>query len=182
VETISIKNVILYDNWQHVVGFVELKTEGAETHVRAKHSIGADDLAMVINGQTVAGDTTAAIDLDAEVEVALVQKTGASMETVASGTLGLPLHGAATRVPCLGSSGVKPGQSEAAREAPALDRILAETAKNPIERNGVSALKTRAAKEIDEVLRAVCQIDDNEKGICHSCPYREFFYGETIKA
>jgi len=35
-------------------------------------------------------------------------------------------------------------------------------------------------KEIDEVLRAACQIDDKKRGMCGACPYREFFYGEEI--
>ena len=40
--------------------------------------------------------------------------------------------------------------------------------------------KTRAAREIDDVLRTVCMVDDEGKGVCSACPYREFFFGEDV--
>jgi len=32
-------------------------------------------------------------------------------------------------------------------------------------------------KEIDEILRAVCSVDEKKRGVCASCPYRDYFYG-----
>ena len=37
-----------------------------------------------------------------------------------------------------------------------------------------------AVKELDEALRAICIIDENGKGQCGSCPYREHFFGLAV--
>ena len=41
-----------------------------------------------------------------------------------------------------------------------------------------------AVREVDEVLRAVCAVEDPEKGPCCRCPYRDYFFerkGESKK-
>jgi len=41
--------------------------------------------------------------------------------------------------------------------------------------------KTLAVKELDEAIRAVCvTIDENGKGQCETCPYREHFFGHAM--
>lgn len=43
----------------------------------------------------------------------------------------------------------------------------------------VPARNDEMVKELDEVFRKVCVIDENGKGQCESCPYREHFFGEV---
>jgi len=65
-----------------------------------------------------------------------------------------------------------------------LSAILDETEKQPISRKSAlreRAFQTEAAREIDDLLRNVCSVNDAEHGICDKCPYREYFFGENIK-
>ena len=41
------------------------------------------------------------------------------------------------------------------------------------------ASKDNAVKEIDEILRKVCIIDEG-RGQCETCPYREHFFGLAV--
>ena len=43
-----------------------------------------------------------------------------------------------------------------------------------------SRVNDNAIKEIDEILRKVCVIDENGKGQCEGCPYREYFFGDAV--
>jgi len=165
MSNLQIKNVILYDPYSSVVGFVEFKTFGTSTEIRAKHNIGEDNLILSVNDMTFAmrGDdfvtgTKTAINFDEEIIVVVAKKEGNDITTLASGSLNL------------GKTLAKPAVSP-------LNTIIQETERG-IERT--SEHTTSAAREIDEILRAVCSIDDKGRGVCESCPYREHFFGENV--
>jgi len=185
---ISIKNVILYDHYQHVVGFVELKNIDQETLVKIKHNLDVTDLILSI---TVRAENFAfkmgeknfstsikkQLDIDAEVVVAIMQKAEDDITTLASGIINP-------------AGPFKMGQAKDGRmplaDPPedlqavgALKSILQDTQDTRIDRQNQTAPKTKAAREIDEVLRAVCTINDQGKGMCETCPYRDHFFGES---
>lgn len=168
---VIIKNVILYDTYQNVVGFCELKNVDGQTRVKVKHNLNGVELLTTING-AVAGDTVfPEINLEREVMVCLLQKNGNAVSTYASGII--------NPKPPTANLPSKPF-SKSIAALPPLQAILADTAEKPIKRN--TAVKTAdTIREIDEVLRAVCTIDERKKGACQTCPYRDFFYGEEIQ-
>ena len=179
---IVIKNVILYDQYQHVVGFVELKNNG-QTQIKVKHNLADTDIIMTVtcggeefifnmDKKIFESSFPRMIDIESEIVVTLTHKDGNTVTKYAEGSLGM-------------KSAPKPF-SKSIASLPPLKSILEDTDKKKIEREKPDSKKiektvnTRAAREIDEVLRAICTIDDKGKGICESCPYREYFYGETV--
>ena len=167
-----IKNVILYDPYQNVVGFCELKNLDDRTSVKLKHNLApSPDTIVTINGEAVRGDSIESIDLEDEIMVCIIQKTGNTVATLASGIINpRPIDMPPSPL------------SKTFASLPPLKSILAETSITSIDRGGdhKPCHKTIAAREIDQVLRAVCQIDDNNQGVCKTCPYREFFFGDTV--
>jgi len=180
VTLVNIKNVILYDGYQHVVGFVELKNIANLTEVKVKHSLDVVELILSISadgkshnlkmsGKNFTSSIKQEIDLTDEVTATILQQDGGNVITLASGVIN-------PRCPYDNISPI--AQSGGVPAMGALKSILNDTAKSSIDRQ--VGFRTHAAREIDEVLRAICTVDDKGKGICESCPYREFFYGENV--
>jgi hypothetical protein len=164
-----VKNVILYNPYGTVVGFCELRNQNGATAVTVKHNLNEPDLITTINNEICGTEIRPALDLSAEVMACIVKKTNAILETVASGIIN------PREVPVL--AGVA---SHTAAQS-TLKKIINETRESSIDRqNAVGVDTANPVKEIDEVLRAVCMLDGNGKGLCQLCPYREFFYGEDI--
>jgi hypothetical protein len=146
---ILIRNVILYDRFGNVVGFVEFKKIDGVTHIRAKHNLIVNPK-LTINGKVFKMQDQGSIDLSGEILI--------DLEGLASGELN--------------SQAIRSASGESAEPPGALKSILADTSQGIIR-------PLEPKKEIDQVLRAVCSIDDRGKGICEGCPYREHFYGES---
>ena len=172
---IIVKNVILYDPNGHVSGYVELKTGRGGTQVKVKHNLSDRDLlvSVVVGGEshvltmtdrTGDFDLKDAIDLTREVMICLMRRDGNTVNNLATGVINL---------------------AEKKQKAP-LATIIEETSSTPISREkaavATTGYNTVAAKEVDELLRKVCAVDAEGKGICEKCPYREFFYGENYVA
>jgi hypothetical protein len=172
----------LYDPYGHVVGFVELKNAGS-TFIKVKHNLAAVRLTMKINddkySMTVKDFTAQSptpLDLDAEIKVEITERNGNTTTTLASGIINEEIS-------------QKP-ISRSLSSLPPIAAILSDTEQGitrpaPIfpvpEEEKEEQSQTSAIHEIDEVLRAVCQIDDKGKGVCQSCPYRDFFYGGNVE-
>ena len=94
-----VKNVILYAPDGGVAGFVEIKVEHGKTVFRLKQDIERElYLSLVFDGKTkvlpvtdfaVNFEAVGALDLEQEIFVCLVRKTGEKVETVASGAINL---------------------------------------------------------------------------------------------
>jgi len=198
LDLVEIKNVILYDHYQHVVGFVELKNIDAVTHIKVKHNLQESDVIVSVQngarppfykgGIDVTGGFSVSppADLDDEVVICLVQKNGNTVTTLASGIINPNIvHEKPTLDACLPKGvacdsgvGYSPQPfSKSMANLPSIKSILKDT-ETPIDRTG-AVKKTAAAREIDDILRAVCMVDSKGKGICQTCPYREFFFGEN---
>ena len=178
---IVIKNVILYDPYQHVVGFVELKNMGDTTYIKVRHNLADTKIELAINDYTYnlvarefITELSPPIDLDRQILVSITHTKGNTTTTLASGDINID------RQPF----------SKALSRLPPLQAMLQDTKDTPIDRSGappppiidtLEQINSSAIKEIDEILRLVCTIDDEGKGICEICPYREFFYGENIE-
>ena len=183
---LSIKSVILYDPYQHVVGFVEFKSFGDATEIRTRHNLAERDLAVHITADGAShtipigasGDHTthikAAIDLTREIVAVIMQKHASGVTTLASGSINL---GKATA-----------GGASAATFRSGLGQILKDTERTPVNRGGAvgdvvggpgGVVKSAATREIDEILRAICACESDGKGVCEMCPYRDFFFGES---
>lgn len=157
---LTIKNVILYDPYGAVVGFVELKNIADQTVVRIKHNITDDRVVTTINGQIYNPLVQIHLDLAREINIAITQTNGNTTTVVASGSIN-------TEAP------------PATKVAGALKSILQDTEQG-INRETVEEYRMQATREIDEVLRAICRIDDKGKGMCECCPYRDYFFGENV--
>jgi MoaA/NifB/PqqE/SkfB family radical SAM enzyme len=173
---IIIKNVILYDPYGHVVGFVEFKNANGVTHMKVKHNLSAIRLTMAVNddkyNMTVkdfTAESKVPIDLDSEIRVEITEKNGNTVATLASGVIN--------------EEQAKP-ISRSLNTLPPIAAILNHTEEGIIRPAPIFPVEetsqTSAIREVDEVLRAVCQIDEKGKGMCESCPYREFFFGEQV--
>jgi len=164
---LTIKNVILYDPYASVVGFVELKNYGGgKTKIRVKDNLADADLTLTINGQIYNMTDQGDIDLEKEIRVSITQRNGNTTTTIASGELN-----------------INQPFSKSLATLPPLKAILQDINTQSIDRTSVDKVEGKsnsAVREIDEILRAVCTVDDKGKGICEMCPYREFFFGENI--
>jgi len=217
-----IKNIILYDQWQHVSGFVELRTAHDGTTVKVKHNLvqkelmlsltaGGESHVFALSKRSDSFQLPGTIDLAREVVACVIHKDNEKVNTLASGAINLaggaanhptacgdsPLQGgelvsgsyqeqalgkSRQLSPLLGGVAPQSGDGVVLEVTPPLTAILDDTELLPISRKtSDEKYKTSAAREVDEVLRAVCTIDDQGKGICEICPYREFFFGETVK-
>ena len=164
---------MLYNPASNVVGFVELKNEVDTTAVKIKHSLADPDTMLTLNGEVVGPIIAPALDLDAEIVACIVKREGKELATLASGIINPIImqkrefdNGVTSRV-----------VSKSLSNLPPIKAMLRDTAKTPIERN---IAKSAAAREIDNILRAVCKIDDAGKGMCECCPYRDFFFGDRV--
>ena len=97
---VLIKNIILYDRAGSVAGFVEIRDQEKNTHLRLKHSLTAKDLmlSLVIDGVNkvlkVTGNLTEydlqnKIDLEYEIFACIVQQRESEMVALASGVINL---------------------------------------------------------------------------------------------
>ena len=190
---VNIKNVILYDHYQHVVGFVELKNFDQMTDVHVKHNLDEEELILSVTagganhafrmeGKSFSTAIKQQIDVTEEVVVAIIQRQGEAVVTVASGVINPeePFKLGKAKDGRMPLAEPLQEQIQETQAVGALKSILNETKCSRIDRHASTGYSTNAAREIDEVLRAVCTIGDNGKGLCESCPYREFFYGDNI--
>jgi len=177
---IFIKNVILYDHYQNVVGFVELKNVEGRTRVKIKHNVQTktDNIIATVNNNIVGDEITPPINLEDEIVVCLIQKDNSKVTTLASGIL----NPRATVLPAVGAQMQIEAEPHAlnsiTEQISPLRAILDATENTPIDRTVIA--KPTAKHEIDEILRAVCTIGGDKKGVCVTCPYRDYFFGENI--
>ena len=186
---ISVKNVILYDPYQHVSGFAELKTGRGGTHIKVKHNLSDRDLlvSVIYGGESHVltmtdrvGDfqINPVLDLTREVMVCLMRREGNTVLNLATGVINLSANKSS-----LATIIEETAQTPINRET-AAGIVIARCsrseceAKQPPGKNAPD-FNTTAAREVDELLRKVCSLDAEGKGQCEKCPYREFFYGET---
>ena len=151
------KNIILYDGRGGVSGFAEFKIRSHKADIKVRHNLGPDlmQFSVMANGGAA--------------RVFKIAGTVASFEVFdwidAEKEIFVLLdRGGET----LASGVVNEGRISIivdACEAPEIPRV----ARNDI-------------KELDEILRKVCVIDENGKGQCESCPYREHFFGGALES
>jgi hypothetical protein len=95
-----IKNIILYDPSGAVAGFIEIRPEAGKTHLRLKQNTGQQNLylSLLTDGSTkvfsVTGNTAEfvlgrRINLEHEIFVCLVKRSGSKVTSVASGAVNL---------------------------------------------------------------------------------------------
>ena len=149
----AVKNVILYDEFGSVSGFVEFKIRRDRTDIKVRQNLNEKGLALsvIANGEAVGtfeiNGAQSSFELrrsiDAEKEIFVYLKRGE--ETIASGV-------------------INQGQIDRRIEVSEVIKT------SPVE----------VVKELDEILRKVCIIDENGGGQCESCPYRDYFFGEGL--
>ena len=178
-----IKNIILYDTWQNVSGFVELKNTGGRTQVKLRHSLSEKELVLSLveeggqsymfqaNGTNGIFEIKGAFDLSRELVACLCAREGNKVTTLASGIVN-PRRKDAGLKPDTKFQNVQPSDESIAA-------VIEETAFVPIRREEGSTA-ARVAVEIDELLRKVCTVDDAGRGQCETCPYRDYFYEFTL--
>jgi len=186
-----IKNVILYDIYGHVVGFVEVKNSGTSCRIRVKHNIVEDSLTLDVNGQKLSlpdaifEADVAYIDITKPITITITQEFSGSSIVMASGSVNneeipepeldpqLPLAEQAPLIAVSSLSKLPPIKTLLEDTKHSIDRSVA-----PIEKPGA----IEAVREVNEALRAICKVDEHGNGICNECPYREFFFGAKMDA
>ena len=178
ISQVVIKNVILYDSWQHVCGFVEFKTSAGKTLVKIRHNL-SDSLIMTIAAKqnhtfnvtntSQSFEISGEMDLNSFVKVCLMQRDGQTSTVLANGAINV-LKEVNESVP-----------AEISKSS--LRTVIDETEHLPLSRKTAQSdnqYENRAAREIDELLRQVCSISSDGRGNCDTCPYRDHFFGETL--
>ena len=170
---IIIKNVILYDPYGHVVGFVEFKNAVGGTAVKLRNNLADIHFDLSINEhifnvekRDFITEINPPIQLDNEIRISITQQNGNTTTTLAHGII---------------NENQRPF-SKALSKLPPLKSILQDTCGgiDRTEHSEIQPTATAAVHEIDEVLRAVCRVNDQGKGMCETCPYRGAFYGEVM--
>jgi len=152
---LTTKNIILYDEFGSVSGFAEFKIRSNKTDIKVRHNLGGDtlQLSVIANGGTAKVFRITGASSNFELrERVETEKEIFVLLKKGDGT-------AASGV-------INQGQIDRQIEIPE----VAET--NPVD----------AVQELDEVLRKVCIIDEDGRGQCETCPYREHFFGEILES
>lgn len=166
----TLKNIILYDNIQNVSGFAEFKIRADQTNIKVRHNLECKHellLSMVADGEksyvfTLIGPQTllelkSRINPEREIFICIMKRENTELQTLASGIINQDRKNLKTRAVAA---------KEIRRE---IEQPISISTQRPIE-------QLSSIKEIDDVLRKVCIIDDEGKGQCETCPYRDHFY------
>ena len=181
----SIKNIILYDAFQSVSGFVEFKIRAERTDVKVRHNLCGEDgiLLSVVTGGDVSHVFSLAagqcafelkyrVDPEREIFVCIIKYEGKEIKTLASGILNQDRKNIRKRV------GVA---KEIRGEVEYIDELGTTQEKEKFLQLIEEPIKPVEVNEVDEVLRKVCTIDENGKGQCETCPYRDHFYQFNVE-
>ena len=159
-----VKNIILRDSADNVMGFIELQKRGDITTIKARHNLDGNNIIISVtsNEQTFYSETNdfkinEKIDLTNEIVGLFVQKEENDLQVLASGI-------------------INPSGNSMPKIA-AITREIADEATNA----DTPVHQTTAAREIDDILRRACNFDDDGVSACTDCPYREHFYFDTQK-
>ena len=149
------KNIILYDEFGNVSGFAEFKIRSNKADIKVRHNLGNDvlQLSVVANGEAAK----------------LFKITGASsnIELLDRVDAEKEIFVCLRKDEVTIASGViNQGSIDRRIEVPEV----------------VETSHVEAVKELDEVLRRICVIDENGRGQCESCPYREHFFGGVVES
>jgi hypothetical protein len=205
---LSIKNVILYDAHGHVSGFVELKIRESYTAVKVRHNLftesanstaeernlllsvtadGAEPHVFAFSAVQAEFDIRARIDPACEIVVCIIGKKGASLATVASGAVNEGIGGkSADRGPRTAGDEELKAKNERRVTADMPDITFPPPPTNTAldaagdTQEKAEPVKSAEAREVDAVLRAVCEIDEGGRGVCETCPYRDYFFEFTL--
>lgn len=161
---LAIKNIILYDEHGNVSGFAEFKIRGHATNIKVRYNDGggaALQFSIVANGEAAKTfrmtgvqslfEMRGRIDAELEIFVSVSRCENGEMKTLASGVINENRINAEEHL-----SGTA---AEVHPEVPAVNH--------------------EALEELDEAIRKICVIDENGKGQCETCPYREHFFGAS---
>jgi len=157
-----LKNIILYDPFGNVSGFAEFKIRQDRTNIRVRYNDGGGEvltLSIVANGQPARSFELAGVQSLFE----LRGYTDAEKEIFVC--INKRESG---EVKTLASGVINQAKIDKRQE-------ICEVAE------AVEA-KPVAVKELDEALRKICVVDENGKGQCETCPYREHFFGTAVDA
>jgi len=146
------KNIILYDGRGGVSGFAEFKIRSHKADIKVRHNLGPDLMQFSVLANGGAAMVFKIAGTVASFE--LFDRIDAEKEIfVLLGRDGETL-----------ASGVV-NQGLVDRQVEVSEKVTVE----PV-------------KELDEILRKVCVIDENGQGQCETCPYREHFFGEALES
>ena len=169
------KNIILYDSLQRVQGFVELRRTDSVT-IQVRHNFTSPNLilALTCGGRThtlpIENDEHVAIlpmQIDPsrdEVLASIILREGGNLDILASGIINI------------GKKRVEPVVVEKMAPPPAplpekpASRFTSRHTDSPCQH------QTNAAREVDELLKQMCNYDEDGIEACVGCEYRKHFY------
>jgi len=180
--SVTIKNIILYDNLQRVQGFVEFrKTDQLEVQVRHNFTLPGLILAITCHGKThvvnLASDEhyeVLPMDIDPsrdEILASLILREGGNLETLASGIINIqgirpkPVIPAVVAPPPPPVPPCAPQVRPTSRFAPRSQVQQVQTERD-----------TKAAREVDEMIKKMCCYEEDGIEACVGCEYRKHFY------
>jgi len=173
----AVKNIILYDMFGSVVGFAEFKIRRDRADVKCRHNLNEKNLTLsvVANGEAARNFEISGVQslfeirgrIDAEKEIFVYINKGG--ETLASGVVN--------------EARVCHSEERSDEESQVRTDKSASTRDSSTSLGMTSGAQDdmQAIKELDEAIRKLCIIDENGKGQCETCPYREHFFGGAIE-
>lgn len=187
-----VKNIILYDEFGNVSGFVEFKIRCDRANIKVRYNDGAGGALLIFNvvanGETmkpfqITGvqslfEVRSVIDAENEIFVCISKRVNGELKTLASGVV----NEAKIQTPYktdLNHHAVSEGAHIASAE-PVRDMSCLKTVEDVPKQQLVA--KSEEVQELDEAIRKICTIDEDGKGQCESCPYREHFFNVVVES
>ena len=144
---VAIKNIILYDAHADVVGFVEVKFEQQKTSLSFGHNFA--ELGLTAN---IVADDKYMFSFD-QGNIFVIRKY---LD---------PDDGVFVSI-----------QKDDKTLASGLINNASRPMSNTIHQESTDKFETKAAAEVDEVIRTMCNFDEDGVTACSECPYRKEFY------
>jgi len=174
--SIILKNIILYDSLQRVQGFVELRSTEQIT-VKLRHNFTEPELLLAITGcgkthiAKLVGEEnhfTLPLPVDIasdEILASLIMRDGGKLETLASGIVNIRSNVRST--PVITTEMLPTEQTSS---------TVAHLDAPPPSRFNQNGKDTRAAREVDDLIKKLCTYEDDGIDACVGCEYRKHFY------
>jgi hypothetical protein len=176
----AIKNIVLYDGFGNVIGFAEFKIRRDRTDIKVRHNLflgskevgedervgllfgvlaeGHPEKVFVITGAQSFFEIRGRLNPEKEIFVRLGTRGGDEWQVLASGIVNQTKVVSISR-----TTKVVAHEDDATEDLP------------------VVADRVEAVEELNEALRHICIIDEEGRGQCDGCPYREYFFEKALE-
>ncbi|MCL2851259.1 MAG: hypothetical protein FWE01_02760 [Firmicutes bacterium] len=187
---VHIANIILYDKTSEVMGFVELQSDNGQTIASIQHNISGNGLIFSLSykdqthafslskGPKIVFTINQELDLGQEIFAFITRKEKDKLSAVASGVMNIAEKLVKSETITLPTEEPVqiPQPEPQEQEFDHVPEPIHDAPQGKIESELKSVEVLNRAKEVDQVLRAVCSFEEGGLNACKACPYREHFF------